>query len=90
MGFYTAHIQDINTSEDTMRKTVTFLFYERREKIFSVKMNLFIQGNICESKKRIIKFCNKLSVSVNLPVEFSNENYYLNCKSHTYKIKTMT
>ena len=36
------------------------------------------------------KFYNKLSMKVNLPVEFNREKYDLDYKSHIYKIKTMT
>ena len=42
-------------------------------------------------KKEITKFCNKLSMKVNILVEFNREQYtLLNYKSHIYKIKTMT
>ena len=40
-------------------------------------------------KKEITKFCNKLSMKVNLLVEFNRKKYNLNYKSHIYKIKTM-
>ena len=59
-------------------------FIKRGRKKFSVIRNSFIQWNLCESKKEI-KFCNKLSIQVNLRVEFhrgKNDLY----KSH----KTMT
>ena len=50
---------------------------------------------MCESKKKkkkkeITKFCNKLSMKVNLLVEFYREKNNLNYKFHIYKIKTMT
>ena len=41
-------------------------------------------------KKAITKFHNKISIPVNLPVEFNREKQNLNYKSHIYKIKTMT
>ena len=42
-------------------------------------------------KKEIAKFCNKLSMKVNILVEFNRKQYtLLNYKSHIYKIKTMT
>ena len=44
--------------------------------MFSVIKNLFIQGNICESKRKI-NFCNKFSMQVNLLVEFYREKYNL-------------
>ena len=48
-------------------------FIKRGRKLFSVKRNLF---NICESKKEKTKFCNKLSIKVNLLVEFTRKNGY--------------
>ena len=40
-------------------------------------------------KNEITKFCNKLSMKVNLLVVFNREKYNLNHKSHIYKIKTI-
>ena len=71
-GFYTMCIQGMNTLEDTMWP-VTLL--NEGEKCFFVKRNLCIQGNIYESKKEIIKFCNKLSMKVNVLVKFNREKY---------------
>ena len=45
-------IQGINTFENTMPRPVLSCFTKRGRKLFSVKRNLFIQGNICESRKR--------------------------------------
>ena len=81
-------IQSINTLEDTMQRAALFRFIKRSRKLLSVKRNLFIQGNIFESKKIIIKFCNKLSMKVNLLVEFNREKHNLNYKSNIYKSKT--
>ena len=47
-----------------------------KKNVFFVKRNLCIQGNIYESKKKeIIKFCNKLSMKVNVLVKFNREKY---------------
>ena len=43
-----------------------------------------------DQKKKIRKFCKKLSMNVNLPVEYNAEKYDLNYKSHIYNTKTMT
>ena len=86
------HIQFISTLEDTMQRTATFVFYKTRKKIAFCK-NEFIyprEGNMCESKKEITNFCNKLFMKVNIPVEFNREKYNLNFKSHAYKIKAIT
>ena len=48
-----------------------------------------MQGNIYESKTRT-KFCKKLFMKAYLLAEFNREKYDLNCKCHTYKIKTVT
>ena len=54
-------------------------------------MNLFIQGNICEKKrKEITRFSKKVCMKVNLHTEFNRAKYDLNHKSHIYEIKTMT
>ena len=45
-------IQDQNTFKDTKRRTVTFLFYQTREKIVFCKKSLPISGNIRQSRKR--------------------------------------
>ena len=82
MGFHTARIQDINTLQDTMRRII-----KRERKLFSVKMNLFIQGNMRVKKKEITKLCNKLSMKVDLPVEFNAEKCNLNFQSHIYQKK---
>ena len=66
------------------------VFIKRREKLYSVKKNSFIQVIIYENKKEIAKYCFKLYIKVNLPIEFKGEKYNLNCKSHTYKIKAIT
>ena len=60
-----------------MQRTVTSLFYLTTDK--------FIQGNICENKKEIIKFSSKLSMKE----EFNKEKCKHNYKSHTYKFRTM-
>ena len=39
--------------------------------------------------KEITQFYNKLSMKINLLVEFSREKYNPNYKSHIYKIKTV-
>ena len=81
-------IQGINILEHTMRITVTFLFYQIREKIVFIFLVFLSQGNIRESKK-VITNNNKFSMKINLPVEFNRDKYNLNYKSHIYKIKTM-
>ena len=49
--FCTTRIQGLKTLEDTMRRPAAFLFTKRGRNMFSVIRNLFIQGNMCESKK---------------------------------------
>ena len=56
-------------------------FIKRGRELFSIKRNLLI----CDSKKEITKFCNKLSMKENLHVEFYMEKYNLNYKPHIYK-----
>ena len=41
-------------------------------------------------KEATCKLYIKLSMKINLLVEFNREKYNLNCKSHIYKSKTMT
>ena len=55
--------------------------------------NCFLSNGIYSSlrvKKEIIKSCNKLSMKVDLLVEFNREKYNLNYKPHIYKSETMT
>ena len=59
--FYTTCIQDVNTVEDTMNLQLA-CFIKQGCKMFSVKKNLCIQGNIYQGKREITKFCNKLSM----------------------------
>ena len=82
--FYTTRVQSLKTLGDTMRRSVDFLFIKRGRKMFSAIRDLFMQGHICESKREF-KLCNKLSMQVNLFVEFHRKKYNL-YKSH----KTMT
>lgn len=62
------------------RRNVTFFFFKTREKIvFCEKESFHLRENIL-SKKGITKFCKKLSVKVNLPVERNAKGkggYYL-------------
>ena len=55
--------------------------------MFFVIRNLFIEGNMRGSKKKEIKFCNKLSMQVNLLVKFHREKYNL-YKSHKTSTNT--
>ena len=79
-------IQDKKTYNATMRKQKiqcgglqlsSFIKYGR--KLFSIKRNLFIEGNIRESKKRNKIMCQIFS-------KFYGEKYN---KCHIYKIKTI-
>ena len=47
-------------------------------------------GELKKKKKEITEFWKKLSMTVNLLIEFNRKIYNLHYKSHTYKIKTMT
>ena len=73
-----------------MRRPATLCIIKRGRKLFSVKRNSFIKGNISESKNKEIIFYNVLSLKINLLVEFNREKYNLNYKSHIYKSKTLT
>ena len=72
-----------------MRRSLTFLFIKQGRELFSLKSNLAIQGNILRAKKKT-KFCNKLSMKVNLLVEFNREKCNLSYKAQIYKIKKTT
>ena len=52
VDFCTTRIQGITTLKDTMRRTVTFLFYQMWGEVLFEKINLLIQGNIYKSEKR--------------------------------------
>ena len=73
-----------------MRRPATLCIIKRGRKLFSVKRNSLIKGNISESKNKEIIFYNVLSLKINLLVEFNREKYNLNYKSHIYKSKTLT
>ena len=60
-----------------------YFISKRGRKLFSVKRNLLIQGNIYESKNQ------KYQNSLNLLVEFNIQKHNLKYKCHIYKIKTM-
>ena len=73
-----------------MRRPATLCIIKRGRKLFSVKRNSLIKGNISVSKNKEIIFYNVLSLKINLLVEFNREKYNLNYKSHIYKSKTLT
>ena len=61
-----------------------FFFIKQERKLLSVKMNLFIQRNICENKNRNKIPCQMLE-------EFNGERYVTSAtQSHIYKIKAVT
>ena len=74
----------------TLRKIQLWLSFsiKRVRKLFSLKKSLFIQVNI--GTKGTTKFCYRLYMKVNLPIEFNREKFHLSCKYHIYIIKTMT
>ena len=58
--------------------------------VFSKEEFIHPKDHLWEKKKEIRKFCKKISMNVNLPVEYNAEKYDLNYKSHIYNTKTMT
>ena len=70
-----------------MRRTVLI---KDGENCFQQRGVYSSKGSSVRKKKEIRKFCKKLSMNVNLPVEYNAEKYDLNYKSHIYNTKTMT
>ena len=81
MDFYTAYIQGINTLEDTMAENCNFPVLLNVSENFFRSKGIYSSKGTYVRKKELSKFCNKLSMKVNLPVEFNRENMTLQKQS---------
>ena len=72
-----------------MRRPATLCIIRRGRKLFSVKRNSFIKGNISESKNKEIIFYNVLSLKINLLVEFNRKNITLTTNLIFIKVKLL-
>ena len=62
-------------------------FVKRRRKLFPIKRNYSSKETYVRVNKEITKFCNKLSMKVNLSVEFDKEKYKLTTNLMFTKVK---
>ena len=62
-------------------------FVKRRRKLFPIKRNYSSKETYVRVNKEITKFCYKLSMKVNLSVEFDKEKYKLTTNLMFTKVK---
>ena len=62
-------------------------FVKRRRKLFPIKKNYSSKETYVRVNKEITKFCYKLSMKVNLSVEFDKEKYKLTTNLMFTKVK---